>query len=141
MAGRDLPDTVIIPEHNGMRLLKMIQARHPNYHPAIAISDLAHTAEGEDLQFRCHATLLKYVEPELRSVQIQADVKETRTIRVSLFETLENEISSTDSKRLEEALSHAPKLPAIMDVEVMEEVSRVEPVQVEQNHKTEEVKK
>ena len=133
MAGRDLPDNVLPPEHNGMRLLKMIQVRHPNYHPALAISDLAHSmTEDPDLQFKCHATLLKYVEPELRSVQIQAEVKETRTIRVSLFETIEQDVSSSENKRIDEALSHAPKLPAIIDVESEMVVSRQEPIQSEQ---------
>jgi hypothetical protein len=115
MSGRDLPVNGIAAEHNGSRLLKMIQTQHPNYHPAMSIAKLAHQ-EGldEDLQFRCHSTLLKYVEPELRSVQIQAEVKETRIIRVSLFEALEGE--KVVNPKLAEQMSKAPKLGAVMDV-------------------------
>lgn len=115
MSGRDLIVSGISPDHNGTRLLRMIQKRHPEYHPAKSLADLAHK-EGidEDLQFRCHSTLLKYVEPELRSVQIQADVKETRVIRVSLFEALDG--PKEINPKIAEAMSHAPKLPAVLDV-------------------------
>lgn len=122
MSGRDLIAD-LPPEHNGVRLLRMIQQQHPEYHPALAIAKLAHKPEiEEDLEFRCHATLLKYVEPELRSVQVQAEVRETRTIRVSLFEQLDG--PSDDGRKLAEAKSQAPKLPAILDAEVVREPSR-----------------
>lgn len=117
MSGRDLPIANLPPEHNGVRLLKMIQQRHPGYHPALSLADLAHTAEEDDLAYRCHATLLKYIEPELRSVQVQAEVKETRTIRVSLFEALDGPDTNHDKNRIAEAMAQAPKLPGVIDVE------------------------
>lgn len=118
MSGRDLPLSALPPEHNGTRLLKMIQQRHPNYHPALSIADIANDSDVDDeLALRAHSTLLKYIEPELRSIQIQADVKETRTIRVSLFESIEDMTSGKEAERINEAKSHAPKLPAVMDVE------------------------
>jgi hypothetical protein len=116
MSGRDLVSLDVQPEHSGTRLLRMLQQRHPEYHPAMSIADLAHTAEEEELRFKCHSTLLKYVEPELRSVQIQADVKETRTIRVSLFETIEHTDNKKELQAIEEAKSQAPSLPSIIDV-------------------------
>lgn len=124
MSGRDLIAD-LPPEHNGVRLLRMIQQRHPEYHPALAIAEMAHRENiEEDLEFRCHATLLKYTEPELRSVQVQAEVRETRTIRVSLFEQLD--VPSDEGKRIADAKSQAPKPPAstVIDAEFVREEVR-----------------
>lgn len=114
MSGRDLPALPAVPEeHNGTRLLKMIQTRHPSYHPAMSIADLAHSVDSEELQFKCHSTLLGYVEPQLSSIKIQAEVKETRTIRVSLFEP-------QDFPELADAVVNrglSPKLPGMATVD------------------------
>lgn len=127
MSARDSPLATLPAEHNGVRLLKLIQQRHPDYHPALSIAKIAHEKcdDDPDLEFKCHATLLKYIEPELKSVQVQAEIKETRTIRVSLFEMLDG--SEQDSlKAIEEAKSNAPKLPAIVDVEFTRETVAVQ---------------
>jgi hypothetical protein len=82
-------------KHNGERLLRMLQKQHPNYHPLLSIAKIAHDAEegyGEDnepnleLALRAHQTVLRFVEPELKSIEVKVEKKDTRTINVRLFE-------------------------------------------------------
>lgn len=113
-SGQLAPSTM--PAHNGIRLLALIQERHPKYHPALALADLAHNSEDEEIQFKCHATLLKVVEPELKAMQIEQEIRETRTIRVSLFESIDvEEIKSVTEER-------AKVLPSVVEAEVISEV-------------------
>lgn len=94
----------------------MIRAKHPDYHPAIALADLAHDSEDEEIQFKCHSTLLKVIEPELKAMQIEQNIRETRTIRVSLFEEGETHlVKETESK-------FVPVMPTVMDAVIVEEV-------------------
>lgn len=68
-------------------ILSAIQVKYPNYHPLIAIAEIAHT-EGVDieLKFNCHKTIAKYIEPELKAVEIKTDPNNLPTVRVSLFQ-------------------------------------------------------
>lgn len=91
--------------HNGERLLRMLQTQHPDYHPILAIARLAHDAmqggkfislggeEGgvqevpdRELALRAHTTILRYVEPELKTVEANLIKDDSRVIEVSLFE-------------------------------------------------------
>jgi hypothetical protein len=94
-------------KHNGERLLRMLQKQHPNYHPLLSIAKIAHDAEvgydqgdGVDvpnleLALRAHQTVLRFVEPELKSIEVKVEKKDTRTINVRLFE--ENVITVEDT--------------------------------------------
>lgn len=55
------------------RLLGMIQKKYPNYHPVVAMADLAHTSIDHEIQLQCHKAIAKFVEPELRSVEIKGE--------------------------------------------------------------------
>lgn len=88
-------------KHNGERLLRMITAQYPNYHPLMSIVKIAHDAEAMlseeglpapnlSLALRAHETVLKYVEPELKSVDVKIEKKDTRTINVRLFEEVKD---------------------------------------------------
>lgn len=72
-------------------LLTAIQARFPNYHPLIAIAEIAHH-EGADLElkFQCHKTIAKYIEPELKAVEVRTDNNDRSLVKVSLFEDVED---------------------------------------------------
>lgn len=71
------------------RLLGLIQAQHPGYHPALAIAKLAHdptVMADPKLELECHKTLLPYLESKLSTVEQKIDLTETRRVIVSLFE-------------------------------------------------------
>jgi len=77
----------------GDRMLGLIRTKFPGYHPLIAIAEIAHHKDSDlRMQLECHKTLIKYVSPELKSVEVKADIKETRRVIVSMFdgETFEN---------------------------------------------------
>jgi hypothetical protein len=81
----------------GSMLLAEIRNKYPNYHPILAIVDIAHSEEASlDLQFNCHKTVAKYIEPELKSIEVKGDLRETKTVRVSLFGDEPVEVSFTD---------------------------------------------
>lgn len=125
-------------KHNGERLLRMLQAQHPNYHPLLSIAKIAHTAEAgyeEDeegnivpnleLALRAHQTVLRFVEPELKSVEVKVERKDTRTINVRLFEepviTVED-TSPLAAKGLDDGRREVRSLVnQIIDAEVIEE--------------------
>lgn len=77
------------PTGPGKRLLNMLQERYPTYHPLMAIADLANSEQVKidpRLALECHKTILQYVEPKLQSIEVKADITETRRVMVSLFE-------------------------------------------------------
>lgn len=96
----------------------MIRQKHPDYHPAMALADLAHASDDEEIQFKCHSTLLKVIEPELKAMQIEQNIRDTRTIRVTLFDEIE-------VHQVEEAVAeYVPAKPCIVDAEIIGERSR-----------------
>lgn len=67
-------------------LLGLIQKEYPSYHPLVSIARIAHHNEaGLDLQFKCHQTIAKYVEPELKSIEVKGGVDHRHRVSVSLF--------------------------------------------------------
>lgn len=115
-------------KHNGERLLHLIRQRYPDYHPIMAIAQIAHdAAEGEEpdlpTALRAHTTVLAYVEPSLKSVEVNVVEDRNRTINVSLFEEVP---SIPDSEALAAKLAEDRKLAigmgAIIDVEEEEMV-------------------
>lgn len=73
----------------GDRMLALIRKEFPEYHPLLAIARLAHSDDFKDdprLQLECHKTLVRYVTPELKSVEVKGEIKETRRVIVSMFD-------------------------------------------------------
>lgn len=118
--------------HNGEKLLRLLQKQHPDYHPILAIAKLAHqamdagfeeyTAEGKqymskkpDLALRAHTTVLRYVEPELKSVEITLNRDKGRTIEVSLFDDEVHQKRVMEERRLSANVSN------VLDLELMPE--------------------
>lgn len=80
-------------EHN--RVLQLIRAKYPHYHPVVAMVDLAHHEDVKNkdpkLEFEIHKAVAPYCEAKLSSMEVRAPKEPTRIV-VSLFEqmTLEN---------------------------------------------------
>lgn len=71
-------------------LLGMIQKEFPSYHPLISIARIAHHGDADlKLQFECHKTIAKYVEPELKSLEVKGEITGRHRVSVSLFEPAE----------------------------------------------------
>ena len=95
------PTTV---ETAGDKMLAMIRARHPEYHPVMAVADLAHNSEDEKIQLACHQTIAKYVVPELKSIQIEAKMESHRRVTVELFHEMTKGDAPKPAQLLDETL-------------------------------------
>jgi hypothetical protein len=91
----------------GDRVLALLQEEYPEYHPLIGVARIAHTTDDERLKFDCHKTLCEYVEPKLKSVEVQQSFSEDSELRV----VFEGEYSD---------VTPAPEPPAIIDDRVNE---------------------
>jgi hypothetical protein len=82
------------------QVLNSIRRFYPDYHPLVAIAHIAHDSVSDPrLKFDCHRVIAKYVEPELKSLEVRGTFTETRRVSVSLFD--ESEI--TDAVLIEPA--------------------------------------
>lgn len=71
-------------------VLDAIRQHYPEYHPLVSIAHLAHDVTSDPrLKFDCHRVIAKYVEPELKSLEVRGSFTETRRVSVSLFEESE----------------------------------------------------
>lgn len=103
-------------------LLGMVQKEFPSYHPLIAIARIAHHGDADlKLQFECHKTIAKYVEPELKSIEVKGEITGRHRVSVSLFEPQGVTFSPVEEglKTLESGGNTAKVLPggAIIDVD------------------------
>lgn len=118
--------------HNGEKLLRLLQRQHPDYHPILSIAALAHKAETgfpemhpetghmvdvpkPDLALRAHATVLRYVEPELKSVEVTLNKDRGRTIEVTLFDDEVHTKNVAEERRL------AGRVENVLEAELMPE--------------------
>lgn len=53
----------------------MLQKSYPNYHPVMAMAKLAHATQDERVELDCHKSIAKYVEPELKSMEVKGSIK------------------------------------------------------------------
>lgn len=78
-------------------LLGMIQKEFPNYHPLISIARIAHHGDADlKTQLECHKTIAKYVEPELKSIEVKGEITGRHRVQVSLFEPQGAEFSPVE---------------------------------------------
>lgn len=81
-------------------LLGMLQREYPNYHPLISIARIAHHGDADlKLQFECHKTIAKYVEPELKSIEVRGEINGRHKVSVSLFEPQGSTFSPADAAK------------------------------------------
>ena len=69
----------------GAKILALLQEKYPGYHPLLGVAEIAHTTDDERLEFDCHKTLSKYIEPELKSVEVSVDNGDDDSLHV-IFE-------------------------------------------------------
>ena len=71
---------------NGDHLLALIRAEYPEYHPLVSIARIAHHDDADlKLQYECHKTISKFIEPELKSVEMNSDGDQQRRVVISMF--------------------------------------------------------
>ena len=76
----------LAPQSRSQTLLAMLQKEFPNYHPVLAMARIAHDKDASlALQLEAHKSIVKYIEPELKSVEVR-NASDARLVRVSLFE-------------------------------------------------------
>jgi len=100
----------------GDKVLALLQEQYPGYHPLIGVAKIAHTTEDERLQFDCHKTLSRYVEPELKSVEVSQHRPGDEELRV-IFEGEFSELPGDDGAP---ALESSEKLPVdeVLEMEI-----------------------
>jgi|AntRauTorcE11898_2_1112593.scaffolds.fasta_scaffold00952_4 hypothetical protein len=73
-------------DSNGDHLLAMIRREYPEYHPLVSIARIAHRDDADlKLQFECHKTISKFIEPELKSVENKGGQDDQRRVVISMF--------------------------------------------------------
>lgn len=92
----------MLEEKTNHHLLKMLHERYPNYHPLIAMAELAHNEKTEDgIRFNCHKEIAKYVEPQLKSVEVKGRVKsDFGVLRVVAADPLQLSSPETEGEKL-----------------------------------------
>lgn len=82
-------------QHSGV--LEMVRRRYPNYHPVVAMVDVAHRTDVQNdpkLLFEIHKAVAPYCEARLSSLEVKPPQQPARVI-VSLFDQLELENGET----------------------------------------------
>lgn len=92
----------------GERVLQLLQDKYPGYHPLIGVAKIAHSTEDERLEFDCHKTLCDYVEPKLKSVEVQQSFSDDSQLKV-IFEGDFEDVTEDDGP--------AASLPSPLPVE------------------------
>jgi hypothetical protein len=85
-------------------MLDLIRAKFPEYHPVVALAELAHNTENEEIELKCHQSIAKFVVPELKSIEVRAQVTEQRRVIVELFD--EAVLANVDKPKPLAALDH-----------------------------------
>jgi hypothetical protein len=92
----------------GERVLALLQESYPGYHPLIGVAKIAHTTDDPRLEFDCHKTLSRYVETELKAVEVSQAPPDSGLLKV-VFEGEFEDISPDDGTA---ALDNPERLPA-----------------------------
>lgn len=100
------------------RLLTLIRQRYPDYHPVLAMVDIAQTTEDEVLEFNAHKEVAKYVVQVDRQTEIKREIKQTRRVIVELFNAPSAGHTPLDGQV--HKLSNNPS--PVLDAQVVEDV-------------------
>lgn len=91
----------------GERVLELLRETYPGYHPLIGVAKIAHTTDDPRLEFDCHKTLSRYVESELKAVEVSQAPPDSGLLKV-VFEGEFEELPQNDGAP---ALEDKGKLP------------------------------
>lgn len=98
-------------------VLEAIRTYYPDYHPLVSIAHLAHDQMSDPrLKFDCHRVIAKYVEPELKSLEVKGTFSETRRVSVSLFDDTfhDDQVDVVDAVMVE-PVTVSSKINSIID--------------------------
>lgn len=66
-------------------LLEMINSKYPDYHPVMAIAELAHRNNlPPEVELNCHKAIADYITPKVKSVEIKSG-DDRRRVTISMF--------------------------------------------------------
>lgn len=104
----------LAPIPKSQLLLDLIRREYPAYHPLLSIARIAHHIDADlKLQFECHKTIAKYIEPELKSIEVKGNLETGTRVTVSLFDPLEGEFTDvTEDGQIVEQRDESVTLPA-----------------------------
>lgn len=105
----------------GERVLELLQEHYPGYHPLVGVAKIAHTTEDPRLEFDCHKTLSRYIEPELKSVEVSQAPPDSGLLKVFFDGECEDVTEQTagDGTPALESLERTP-VERLMDLESLE---------------------
>lgn len=64
-------------------LIEMIQEKYPNYHPLLALAEIANDEESDkNLKLQASKEVCKYIVPQLKSVDHSFDTKNDITVTI-----------------------------------------------------------
>lgn len=64
------------PNKDKQELIEMIQEDYPDYHPLLALAEIANGKGKEDLKLQAHKEICKYIVPQLKSIDISGTLKQ-----------------------------------------------------------------
>ena len=85
--------SVVRLQNQHLTVLDLVQRKYPNYHPVVAMVDLAHDERviaDPKLEFEIHKAVAPYCVPKLSSMEIKPPQEPARVV-VSLFEQFQLE--------------------------------------------------
>lgn len=63
------------PNKPKQALLETIQAKYPDYHPVIAMAEIANDPnKPDDMRFMAHKEIAQYIEPKRKAVEMDANI-------------------------------------------------------------------
>lgn len=69
-----MPSRAGSPNKNKQALLKILQAKYPDYHPVLELATIAHESEDETIRFNAHKEVAQYVTPKLKAVEHSGNI-------------------------------------------------------------------
>lgn len=97
-------------------ILQMIQKRYPEYHPLMALAELAHEDVESRIKLQCHQTIAKYVESELRSIEFKGHVQhDFGLLRVTVEQEQTFDVDYTIDGVDYTPISEEPQVPQLID--------------------------
>lgn len=77
--GGRLPGT---PNKQSLHIMQLIAEKYPNYHPVLALVDIANSSQDIAIQLQANKEVAKYVCPQLKSIEIKEEKDEDIKILV-----------------------------------------------------------
>lgn len=63
------------PNKDKRELIDMIQEKYPDYHPLLALAEIANTSKDKNLKLQASKEVCKYIVPQLKSIDHIVDLK------------------------------------------------------------------